>query len=110
MDTKKQFKRFVKKVINFRIPKFMKSFYFVTAFALFIWMLFFDANDFISQYKWRKKYNKLQREKAYYQELHNNLRQNVKDYNQNENFEKFAREKHLLQKPNEDVFIIIEEE
>lgn len=110
MNTKKQFKRFVKKVINFRFPKFMKSFYFITAFALFVWMLFFDVNDFISQYKWRKKYNRLQKEKVYYQELHNNLRQNVKDYNQDENFEKFAREKHLLQKPNEDVFIIFEEE
>ena len=110
MDTKKQFKQFVKKVINFRFPKFMKSFYFISAFALFVWMLFFDVNDFVSQYKWRKKHNKLLKEKAYYQELHNNLRQNVKDYNQNDNFEKFAREKHLLQKPNEDVFIIVEEE
>lgn len=110
MDTKKLFRRFVKKAINFRFPKFVKNFYFISAFALFVWMLFFDVNDFISQYKWRKKYNKLLKEKAYYQELHNNLRQNVKDYNENENFEKFAREKHLLQKENEDVFIIVEEE
>lgn len=110
MNVKAEFRGFVKKVINFRFPKFMKSFYFITAFALFVWMLFFDVNDFISQYKWRKKYNKLLKEKAYYQELHNNLRQSVKDYSEDENFEKFAREKHLLQKPNEDVFIIVEEE
>ncbi|PKQ70204.1 FtsB family cell division protein [Raineya orbicola] len=106
---KKIITQIVKKVRKFRIPKFMKNFYFVSASVFLIWMLFFDTNDFISQYRWRKKYERLLQEKAYYLELQNTLKQSIKDFNDRENFEKFAREKHLLQKPNEDVFLIVEE-
>lgn len=100
----------VKKIRNFRIPKFMKNFYFITGSIFLIWILFFDTNDLLTQLQWRKKYKHLLHEKIYYLELQNTLKQTLQDLNNRENFEKFAREKHLLQKPNEDVFIIVEEE
>ncbi len=106
---KKMMASVVKKVKKFRFPKFMKNFYFVASSIFLIWMLFFDTNDLITQYRWQKKYQRLLKEKAYYLELQNTLKQSIKDFNDRENFEKFAREKHLLQKPNEDVFLIIEE-
>lgn len=106
---KKIVAQIVKKARKFRIPKFMKNFYFVAMSVFLIWMLFFDTNDLISQYRWRKKYKRLLQEKSYYLELQNTLKQNIKDFSDRENFEKFAREKHLLQKPNEDVFLIVEE-
>jgi cell division protein FtsB len=103
------FQKAIKQVKKITLPKFTKNFYFITGLSLFVWMLFFDVNDFISQYKWKRKYERLLKEKAYYEELNNSLKQQIKDYNKSENFEKFAREKHLLQKPNEDIFIIVEE-
>ncbi|MCS6796192.1 MAG: septum formation initiator family protein [Raineya sp.] len=105
---KKILTQILQKASKFRIPQFMKNFYFVVGSIFLVWMLFFDTNDLISQYRWRKKYKRLLQEKAYYLELQNTLKQNIKDFNDRENFEKFAREKHLLQKPNEDVFLIIE--
>lgn len=105
---KKILTQILQKASKFRIPQFMKNFYFVVGSIFLVWMLFFDTNDLISQYRWRKKYQRLLQEKAYYLELQNTLKQNIKDFNDRENFEKFAREKHLLQKPNEDVFLIIE--
>ncbi|MDX1903819.1 MAG: septum formation initiator family protein [Thermonemataceae bacterium] len=104
------YKRILKKIKNFHIPKFTKNFYFLTGFFLFIWMLFFDTNDFISQWKWKRRYERLQREKNYYQELSNSLKEQIRNQSETEKFEKFAREKHLLQRENEDVFLIVEED
>jgi hypothetical protein len=103
-------RKVIKQIKKIQLPKFTKNFYFMTGFALFVWMLFFDVNDFISQYKWKKRQDRLLKEKIYYEELNNSLKQQMKDYTESENFERFAREKHLLQKPNEDVFVIVEEE
>ena len=50
------------------IPKFFKTFYFLVAFFFLIWMIFFDPNDFISQYKMRSKLKEIEGEKAYYKE------------------------------------------
>ncbi len=92
-----------------RIPKFFKTFYFLVAFFFLIWMIFFDPNDFISQYKMRGKLKELEAEKAYYQEKMIEVEQErqalLKD---NKKLEQFARENYLMKKPSEDVFVIIE--
>lgn len=74
-------------------------------------MLFFDRNDLMSQYEYRNQLNKLQAEKEFY------LKESTKAVNDlNElstdksKLEKFAREKYLMKKENEDVFVIITEE
>lgn len=103
-------KKIIGKVQTLRVPKFTKNFYFITGILFFIWMLFFDTNDLISQYKWKKRKDRLEKEKTHYQELNNTLKQQITENDDVDNFEKLAREKHLLQKPQEDVFVIIEEE
>lgn len=94
-----------------RIPGYLKNFYFlVTAFFL-IWMLFIDANDFYSQYKKRRKLSDLEKEKAYYIEM---IREVEKDREEllssDKLLEKFAREKYLMKKPAEDLYVITVEE
>ncbi len=51
-----------------RIPKFFKSFYFLVSFFFLVWMLFFDPNDFISQYKMLDVLKEREGEKVYYTE------------------------------------------
>ncbi len=91
------------------IPKFFKSFYFLVAFPFLIWMIFFDPNDFISQYRMRRKLKDLENEKAYYQEkileVEDERQALLKD---NKKLEKFARENYLMKKPGEDVYVIVE--
>ncbi|MCH8318011.1 MAG: septum formation initiator family protein [Bacteroidetes bacterium] len=96
--------------MNIRIPKFTKSFYFIFALCFLIWMLFFDANDFISQYRLKSKLNNLKDQKQYYIKKIEEVKKDREELlNNPELLEKFAREKYLMKKKGEDVFVIVEE-
>ena len=94
-----------------RIPKFFRSFYFITTALFVVWMLFFDSNDFITQYQMSKQLSDLEDVKEGYLEKMDEV---VKDRNalmgNPDLLEKYAREKYLMKRPNEDVFIIVPKE
>jgi cell division protein FtsB len=71
-------------------------------------MLFFDRNNVISQFELRSKLNQLQDNRTYYIEEMKKDRQDMKQLLSNpKNLEKFAREKYLMKKDNEDIFLIV---
>ena len=51
----------MKKILSVVSNKF-----FLASVAFFVWMLFFDSNDFISQYEYRTQVAKLRSEKDFY--------------------------------------------
>ena len=76
-----------------------------------LWMTFFDSNDIYTQYTLKKKLNALEQEKLYYQEKIVEVRQDREELLSDEALlEKFAREKYLMKKPSEDMYVIVEEE
>lgn len=82
----------------------------MTGLAFFIWMLFFDNNNFISQYSSRKKLSQLEADKEYYQKEIAENSASLEDLLTNkQTLEKFAREKYLMKKKEEDIFILVEE-
>ena len=94
-----------------RLPGILKNFYFLVAVFFLIWMLFIDANDFYSQYKKRRKLNALEKEKEYYiQKIHDVEKDREELLSSEKLLEKFAREKYLMKKPEEDLFVIMLEE
>jgi cell division protein DivIC len=94
-----------------RIPKFFRSFYFITTALFVIWMLFFDSNDFITQYQMSKQLNDLENVKEDYMEKMEEVEKDRKALMGNpELLEKYAREKYLMKRPSEDVFIIVAKE
>ena len=94
-----------------RLLDLISNKYLIAGIAFLTWMLFFDRNDLMSQYEYRTQLNKLQAEKRFY--LKESAKA-VKDLNElttdKSKLEKFAREKYLMKKQNEDVFVIITEE
>jgi cell division protein FtsB len=90
------------------IPPLVRNKYFLVALFVSVWMLFFDDNNFINQWKLLSKMKDLAEKKNYfiteiektYTEL-NELTTNP------ETQEKFAREKYHMKRDNEDVFIIV---
>ena len=94
-----------------RILNLIRNKYLIASVAFLTWMFFFDRNDLISQYEYRTQLNKLQAEKEFYTV---ESAKAVKDLNElstdQSKLEKFAREKYLRKKENEEVFVIIEEE
>ncbi len=95
----------------YRFLDLIRNKYFITGLAFLTWMLFFDRNDLMSQYEYRTQLNKLQAEKEFYLKESEKA---VKDLNElstdKTKLEKFAREKYLMKKENEDVFVIITKE
>lgn len=92
-----------------RVPKFFKSFYFLVGFFFLVWLLFFDSNDLFTQSKLSKKNRELQESKEFYEdkilEVKNDREALLTD---EEALEKLAREKYLMKKDSEDVYIIVE--
>jgi cell division protein DivIC len=93
-----------------RIPKVFRNFYVVTGLIFFVWMLFLDSNDFLSRFTLSAKLRQLENEKTYYEEKIKEVEADREElFGDKESIEKFAREKYLMKKENEDVFIIVEE-
>ena len=71
--------------------------------------MIFDQNDFISQYRMSKKLSDLENEYTYYQDrMPEVLNESQALKNNSVQLEKFAREKYLMKKKTEEVFIIQE--
>lgn len=88
--------------------KILKNKYFLTVIAIITWLLFFDKNDVVTQWDLIQKCRKLEKERDYYiSEIENNKAQ-LNDLQTNmESLETLAREKYLMKKDNEDVYVFV---
>src|SRR5258708_5097365 len=94
-----------------RLPPAFRNFYFVTGVSFLVWMTFLDSNDLINRYRLSSKLRSLENEKEYYKEK---IKEVEKDREElmgtPELLEKFAREKYLMKKQSEDIFVIEEKD
>ncbi|MXV52739.1 septum formation initiator family protein [Pedobacter sp. HMF7647] len=91
-----------------RFISLLKNKYFILSSAFFVWMLFFDRNDLLSQYEYRSQLNKLKEEKAFYIKETEQVRKDLDELTTNkERLEKFARERYHMKKDNEDIYVIV---
>lgn len=75
------------------------------------WMLFLDSNDLYTQFKLRNQLKTLDNEKEFYQEKIDKVQHEREQLlTDTEALEKFAREKYLMKKESEDLFVIVEKE
>lgn len=89
--------------------KILKNKYFLVIIGLVVWLLYFDRNDVFTQLELISKCNKLKTERDYYiAEIEKNKNEINELQNNKESLETFAREKYLMKKDNEDVFVFIQ--
>ncbi len=92
-----------------KLPKWVRNRYSLTLLCFFVYLTFFDRHDLISQFQLKKELSTLEESKEYYKVQ---IDQTSADLNNlltdDNNLEKFAREKYLMKKPNEDIFVITE--
>ena len=94
------------KIFN-RIPKPLKNKYIIVLILFAIWIIFIDDYNILNQHKIQQKVNRLKTQKIFYKseikkdslELHY-LKHDIKAQ------EKFAREKFMMKKKDEEIFII----
>jgi len=90
-----------------KLPPIFRNFYVVTGLCFVIWLTFLDSNDLISRFSLSAKLHSLENEKEYYEKKIEEVEKDRKELMTNkELLEKFAREKYLMKKESEDVFII----
>jgi cell division protein FtsB len=93
-----------------RLLNLFRNKYFVVTLAFLVWMVFFDKNDLFSQYQYRNQLAKLKHERDFYQKETAKVNKDLDELTSNkEKLEKFAREKYLMKKQNEDVFVIVKD-
>ena len=88
--------------------KYTKNFYFLsTAFFLF-WMVFIHSNNVVNQFRLSSKLNQLEDQKDFYIERKEKIQAEREELMSNpELLEKFAREKYLMKKKTEDLYVIV---
>jgi cell division protein DivIC len=93
-----------------RLPLFFRNFYFITTLSFLLWMIFLDNNDLISRFRMTSKLKSLEREREFYLDKIKEVEKDRTELMTNkELLEKFAREKYLMKKESEDLFIVVEE-
>jgi cell division protein DivIC len=93
------------------IPGFLKNKYLIALGAFVVWILFFDRNDFFIQRDRARQLQDLEKSKVYYSTQIASERHELEQLKTNPaTLEKYAREKYLMKRDNEDLYIIPEKQ
>ncbi len=92
-----------------KLPAPLQNKYLLTLLLFCSWLLFFDKNDVISQWKLQAKVDELKERRVYYQQQMIEVQEETKNIlGNNSKLEEFAREHYRMKRDNEDIFVIIE--
>ena len=98
------------KAFFIKIWPWLRNKYVLTIAVFTIWMLFFDQNNVVDRIQMGAEIRQLEDDREYYLEQIQKDSARLSELTTNkENLEKYAREQFLMKKPNEDVFVVIEE-
>jgi len=79
--------------------------------AFFVWILVFDKNNILSQIELAKKLRQIKTDRTYYiQQIKEDSIETKELMTNPANLERFAREKYLMKRDSEDIFLIVRED
>jgi hypothetical protein len=91
------------------LPPWMTNKYLLASIFFLVWLLFFDHNDLALQYKRSRELGELKEKAGWHREKIKETRKEVDALRVNaSSMEKVAREKYMMKKDNEDLFVIEE--
>lgn len=91
------------------IPSWLRNKYLISFAVFCVVILFLDKNDFLTQLDRRKELRELQQSKKHYSTQISAERKELEALKSNPaTVEKYAREKYLMKRDNEELFIISE--
>ena len=91
-----------------RIPSWLKNKYVLTVLCFGIWVLFIDDRDFVTtHFRHLNELHKLEARKVYFEEQIKTVRKELDQLKSNPaTLEKYARERYLMKRDNEDLFVV----
>lgn len=92
-----------------QLPAWLRNKYFISFAAFAAIILFLDKNDLFTQYQRQKELRKLQQSKRHYTTELAAERKQLEGLERNPAVvEKLAREKYLMKRDNEEIFVVSE--
>ncbi|KXX71580.1 septum formation initiator family protein [Flammeovirga sp. SJP92] len=86
---------------------YFKNFYVLVGTLFLVWMLFFDSDNFIRRRNQKEKEFELKSQEAFYEKEIVDLQEKMRElHTNNQELEKFSREKYIFHKKGEDVYVI----
>lgn len=96
------------KLLN-HIPSFLRNKYFISVAIFGIVIIFLDKNDFFTQLERKNELRELEQSKQHYTKEIASERKELEALKNNPaTLEKYAREKYLMKRDNEEIFIVPE--
>ena len=93
-----------------RLYNLLKNKYFIVGLIFIVWMIFFDENNLVAHHSNKKRLSALKSQKEYYIEKIAEDNQKIEELRSGQNnLEKYAREQFYMSRPDEDVYMIIED-
>jgi cell division protein FtsB len=86
--------------------KIVSNKYLLISLLFGVWMLFLDNYSYMDQRQINKQINELQDNKKYYQDEIRKDKENIKLLKNQDQVEKYAREKYYMKRENEEVYIV----
>lgn len=89
------------------IPSILKNKFLLAFVGFAVWIVFFDRNDTLTQMDRKNELSALKKSKRYYtQEIEKERKISEELQSDASTIEKYAREKYLMKRDNEELFII----
>ena len=86
--------------------KIVSNKYLLISLLFAVWMLFLDNYSYMDQRQLNKQIDELQDNKKYYQDEIKKDHQSIKLLKNQDQVEKYAREKYYMKRENEDIYIV----
>nr|MBC7612378.1 septum formation initiator family protein [Pseudopedobacter sp.] len=95
---------------NYKLVKILRNKYFLATVGFILLLLLNDRNSVFDQYEFSKDLKVVKEKHHYYeQEIEKVRKEQLELFSSVKNLEKFAREKYLMKRDNEDIFVMVEE-
>jgi cell division protein FtsB len=86
--------------------KFLSNIYVMIILGFLIWMFFFDENSFLNHRELNKEIDKLEKSTKYFEKEISQDQKVIKNLQNPDSLERFAREEYRMKKKDEDIYII----
>lgn len=95
-----------KKVISKKLLSRLSNKYVLVTVGFLVWLLFLDANSYLTQRELNRELQELKEDIQFYKSEIEKDEKILKKLDREDTYEKIAREKYHMKRPNEDVYII----
>ena len=97
---------FFQRIKSNSVFKILTNIFVIILVPFIIWMLFFDENSYLVHRKFNNEIDDLKSTISFYEDKISKDKETIKKLQDSLELERFAREKYLMKKENEDIYII----